>query len=65
MTVTDMTCLEPIPPARARHLLEFMQRTSRDDGSALALDASGRVTGLVDADDDREEHLLGDLDVHA
>ncbi len=63
--MNDTTYLEPLSPARAQQLLELMQRASRDDGSALALDADGRVIGLVGASDEREEHLLGDLDVHA
>jgi hypothetical protein len=63
--MNDLTCLEPLQVARARQLLDLMQQTSKDDGSALALDETGRVTGLVAASDACEEHLLGDLDVHA
>jgi hypothetical protein len=63
--VNDTTRLEPLSAARARKLMDLMQRTRRDDASALALDDSGRVTGVVLANDPDEEHLLGDLDVHA
>jgi hypothetical protein len=57
--------LEPLPAARAKELLDLLARTSRDDSSALALDDTGRVTGLVSATAPHEAHLLGDLDVHA
>jgi len=63
--MNDTTRLEPLPATRARQLLELLQQTSHIDGSALALDETGHVTGIVAADDEREEHLLGDLDVHA
>jgi hypothetical protein len=59
------TRLEPLPAARARELLDLMHRAARDDKSALALDDTGHVTGVVPAAEPYEAHTLGDLDVHA
>jgi hypothetical protein len=37
----------------------------KDGSKGLSLDDQGRVKGIVDAEDPRETHILGDLDVHA
>lgn len=63
--MNDITRLEPLTATRARELLELMARTAHDNKSALALDDTGHVTGLVLANSEGEAHLLGDLDVHA
>jgi hypothetical protein len=61
----NATRLVPLAPERARELLGLMREAQAGDGRALALDAEGRVLGVVGADDPEAEHLLGDLDVHA
>jgi hypothetical protein len=63
--MNQTTRLEPLDADRARQLFDLLRQASRDDRTALALDDQGRVTGLVEADDPRPQHLLGDLDVHA
>jgi len=63
--MTPTTRLEPLDIARARQLFGLLQQASNDPRAALALDDQGRVIGLVEADDPRPRHLLGDLDVHA
>lgn len=63
--MSNETRLEPLAPERARHLFDLLRRSSTDDRTVLALDDAGRLTGVVDADDQHEPHLLGDLDVHA
>ncbi len=59
------TCLAPLPKARAEELLGMFRTVQNDPAKALALDAAGRVTGVVPVDDPAAERLLGDLDVHA
>jgi hypothetical protein len=59
------TRLEPLEAGRARQLFDLLRQASQDDHTALALDDQGHVTGLVQDDDPRPRHLLGDLDVHA
>ena len=61
----NVTRLHPLPPTRARELLELMRDVQHDESRALLLDGDGRVQGVVGADDTDAEHLLGDLDVHA
>jgi hypothetical protein len=59
------TRLEPLTEGRARELLGLLHQVSEDESTGLALDADGRVLGVVAVDDPRAEHVLGDLDVHA
>lgn len=59
------TRLEPLAPERARELFRLLQDAQQNPARALALDDHGRVTGVVAADDQEQEHLLRDLDVHA
>ena len=59
------TQLQPITGQRASELFGMLQTVQHDENKAIALDARGRATGVVDIDDPSEEHLLGDLDVHA
>jgi hypothetical protein len=59
------TGLERLEPARARELLQMMGETRRYPNQGLALDERGYVTGCVPVDDQQQEHLLGDFDVHA
>ena len=59
------TRLEPLPPARARQLLDLMRQAQGDPDTALAVDDQGHLLGVVPAEDPGPEHLLGDLDVHA
>ena len=59
------TRLEPLPADRARQLADWLRQTSQDDATGLALDDAGHVSGLVEAESPAEQHILGDLDVHA
>jgi hypothetical protein len=61
--VSEVTYLEPLSVERAGELFELLHASGPD--SALALDAEGRVLGVVPADEPNARHLLGDLDVHA
>jgi hypothetical protein len=63
--MSTSTRLEPLSPERARELFAMLRQAQHDTATALALDGHGRVVGIVGADDPHEEHLLGDLDVHA
>jgi hypothetical protein len=63
--MSQTTRLEPLSAERARQLFSLFRQTREATDSALALDADGRVVGVVGADDPSPEHLLGDLDVHA
>jgi len=63
MTVT--THFEPLTRERARQLAGMLQEVQQDEGKGIALDEHGTATGVVEVDDPFEEHLLGDLDVHA
>jgi hypothetical protein len=62
--MNTLTRLEPLAADRARELQELLRRASDDEATALSLDEGGHVKGLVAADSP-QEHLLGDLDVHA
>jgi hypothetical protein len=62
-TMTASTPLEPLSADCARELLNLLERAGEDDATALALDADGRVLGVVGAEDCRAEHLPGDLAV--
>jgi hypothetical protein len=46
-------------------LFALFAKAAADESKAIALDSDGRATGLVDVESRSEEHLLGDLDVHA
>ena len=61
----ESTALAPLDHDRAVELLALMEHSQTHADSAIALDADGRVLGVVGADDRNEEHLLRDLDVHA
>jgi hypothetical protein len=50
-TMTESTRLEPLTEERARELLGLLQQVSADETRGLALDAEGRVLGLVGVDD--------------
>jgi hypothetical protein len=63
--MSEITRLEPLTPERARQVLDQMRHLEHRADTGLALDAEGRVVGVVPADDPEPEHLLGDLDVHA
>jgi hypothetical protein len=63
--VDTTTHLEPLSADRAQEIFNLMHHVRGDTSSALALDHKGRVLGVVGADDPHEDHLLGDLDVHA
>jgi hypothetical protein len=63
--MSQTTRLEPLTPERARQVFDLMRQSQHKVDTALALDAEGRVIGVVPADDPEPEHLLGDLDVHA
>lgn len=59
------TQLEPITATRAEELFRLVKAAEEDDNKAIALDEEGFATRIVDVDDPRQKHLLGDLDVHA
>jgi hypothetical protein len=63
--MSQITRLEPLRGERARQVLDLMRQAQDGADTALALDAEGRVLGVVPADDPAPQHLLGDLDVHA
>jgi hypothetical protein len=63
--MSQRTHLEPLRDDRARQVLDLMRQAQNGADTALALDAEGRVLGVVPADDPGPQHLLGDLDVHA
>jgi hypothetical protein len=63
--MSQTTRLEPLTPERARQVFDLMRQSQNQIDAALALDAEGRVIGVVPVDAPELEHLLGDLDVHA
>lgn len=59
------TLLEPITRTRAEEVFHMLKTVGHNENKAIALDDKGYATGVVEVDDPRQEHLLGDLDVHA
>lgn len=60
-----MTALEPLTLQRANELANLLRHASSPD-QALVLDARGVVQGVVKTTTtSAQDHVVGDLDVHA